>query len=306
LKLLIVFTLAPRVILQQFSLVLKDFNIAFDFQSISELLQGLLNLGELFNIDWRRHSNLAEFLNQWELHCQVVVIIIHKTGSFALFTLFLFANWLFVFIDTIKCNHLILADDRINFILDLLSSFSIFLISVVGVGLCVLTVGPRAVRNQVLTNINILHVWVLFNAFQLLGFPDALLLCLFGFSASLFLLVALLISSTLFLVLASLFFTSTLFLEILILALFALQKGLLGLLKPQDVLNELLFDFKSNHLLIVVLFSFVLLGLEVGNLFSNFGTLIVDLLQLSSVTLLGVVNIFVLFLNFIDFAIDCT
>lgn len=147
---------------------------------------------------------------------------------------------------------------------------------------------------------------MLFDAFQLLGFPDALLFSLIGFTARLFLLVALLIGNTLFLVLASLFITHALFLKVLLLLLLALHEGLLGLLEPQDILDKLCFDFVGNHLLIVVFFSFVFLSLELSDQVPDLGSLVINLLQLSSVTFLGIIDIFVLFLYFVDFVANRT
>jgi len=86
-----------------------------------------------------------------------------------------------------------------------------------------------------------------FDAFKLLCFPDALLLGLVGLAAGLLLLVALLVCGALLLVPASGFLADALLLEVVFLALLALHEGFLGLLEPQDVLDELLLDLVRNH-----------------------------------------------------------
>jgi hypothetical protein len=144
-----------------------------------------------------------------------------------------------------------------------------------------------------------------FDAFKLLCFPDALLLGLVGLAAGLLLLVALLVCGALLLVPASGFLADALLLEVVFLALLALHEGFLGLLEPQDILDELLLDLVGNHQLVVVLFGLVLLGLEVGDLVSDLGALVVNLLQLRCVALLRVVDVLVLLLHFLDFAVDC-
>jgi hypothetical protein len=144
-----------------------------------------------------------------------------------------------------------------------------------------------------------------FDAFKLLCFPDALLLGLVGLAAGLLLLVALLVCGALLLVPASGFLADALLLEVVFLALLALHEGFLGLLKPQDILDELLLDLVGDHQLVVVLFGLVLLGLEVGDLVSDLGALVVNLLQLRCVALLRVVDVLVLLLHFLDFAVDC-
>jgi hypothetical protein len=123
--------------------------------------------------------------------------------------------------------------------------------------LIVLSVDACTVVNQLFAKIDIGSVGVHLDAFELLRFPDALLLSMFFLAASLLLIVSLLVGGTLFLVFASLLIAGLALREVLILAFFALLEGLLGLVEPNDVFDEFLLNLVLDHRFVVFLFCLV-------------------------------------------------
>jgi len=232
-----------------------------------------------------------------------VIVLVHERGSLTLLLALLLLLGLLVLVNALKCLHLTLADEVVNLLLSVVIGL-LSLVICIRVILLMLTLGTRTVVDQLLTNVDILVVGVDLDTLELLSLPLALAFGFLLLAASLLLLVLLLSGFALLLLLLALGLTLGLLLLVPLIAGLALDIGLLGLLKPHDVLNELLLDLVLDHLGVVSLASGELISLDLGNSFANTSSLVVDLLKLLGVAEFVVVDLGVLLLHFVDLGED--
>lgn len=161
-----------------------------------------------------------------------------------------------------------------------------------------------AEEDQLLAEVHLLFVRMDLSLLYLHQLVGLLLFSLLKLTLRLVLLVLLLSSLSLFLNRLAFSLAFLLLSPVLPVALLSLHKLLLRLLEPSDIANQSLLQFVLNHLCVVLLLGLVLSLLDRLDLLPDFVLLVRDLLELLCIGLLGILDLLLFALDFVDALLD--